>query len=168
MPRRRLFALLASAGMLAALAATPEAVGAAGGGDSASGNVNFVSSQVDFSAKSTNTGTNASGRIRYTNTSTDPNLVYTADVVCLEVTGATATTPASAVVVGRITSQPAGQTAESIIVNATDWGKFAQQPDGLFAFPSSAPAPPQDTCPAPFGFVNLVADGRVTIENTLP
>jgi hypothetical protein len=168
MPRRRLFALLASAGMLAALAATPVAVGAAGGGDSASGNFTYFNSDVDFSARASNVDTNARGRIRVTITSSDPNDVYAADVTCMRVIGATATTPATALVSGSITSQPAGQPYMSLLVQVQDSGKFSQVPDSGFVSFFTTPSPTDGLCPAPFTFNNPLAEGSVTIDNTLP
>jgi hypothetical protein len=165
---RRLFALIASAGMLAALAATPAAVGAAGGGDSASGNFSDGFYQTDFSARASNIDTDARGRIRVTYTTADPNQVYTAEVTCMKVVGATATTPASAVVSGRIVSQPAGSSVMGLQVHVKDSGKFSQVPDsGLVQF-LFTPSPDDGLCPVPFTFNNPLADGTVTIDNTLP
>jgi len=168
MPRRRLFSLLAAVGMLGALAATPVAVGAAGGGDSASGNFTYGNEQVDFSARASNVDTDARGRIRITNTSADPNDVYTAEVTCLRVIGATAGTPATAVAVGRIIDQPPGSPYLSILVQVQDSGKFSQVPDSGFAFFQFVPSPPDTACPVPFTFNNPLAEGTVTIDNTLP
>jgi hypothetical protein len=168
MPRRRLFSLLAAVGMLGALAATPVAVGAAGGGDSASGNFTNSNLQVDFSARASNVDTDARGRIRVTNTATDPNDVYTADVTCIRVVGATGTTPATAVVSGRIVDQPPGSPYMSLLVQVQDSGKFSQVPDSGFVFFQGTPSPPDGACPVPFMFNNPLAEGTVTIDNTLP
>jgi hypothetical protein len=168
MPRRRLFSLLAAAGMLGALAATPVAVGAAGGGDSASGNFMYGFYKVDFSARASNVDTDARGRIRLTDASRDPNAVYTAEVTCLRVIGATSATPATAVVVGRIIDQPPGSPWMSIYVQVQDSGKFSAVPDSGIGFPETTLSPPDGTCPAPFDFVNPLAEGTVTIDNTLP
>jgi hypothetical protein len=168
MPRRRLFSLLAAAGMLATLAATPVAVGAAGGGDSASGNFTYFGEQVDFSARASNVDTDARGRIRLTVTNADPNAVYTADVTCLRVVGAIAGPPATAVAIGRIVDQPAGSPWLSIYVQVQDSGKFSQVPDSGFAFFQTTPSPPDGTCPVPFTGNNPLAEGTVTIDNTLP
>jgi hypothetical protein len=168
MPRRRLFSLLAAAGMLGALAATPVAVGAAGGGDSASGNFAYFGYQVDFSARASNVDTDARGKIRVTYTAADPNDVYTAEVTCIRVVGATATTPATAVVSGRIVDQPAGSGVTSLLVQVQDSGKFSAVPDSGLVFFQGTPSPPDGACPVPFTFNNPLAEGTVTIDNTLP
>jgi hypothetical protein len=167
-PSSRHLSLLATTSLLLALTLSPGVAGAASNTDSASGNVNFASQQIDFSARSTNVNTDASGRIRLTFTAFDPNQVYVAEVTCMRVVGATETTAATVVISGRITQQPPGGTAQSIIVNASDSGKFSNVADGAFAFTSSTPSPPDSMCPAPIGFVNTVADGEVVIKNALP
>src|ERR1700741_4722882 len=116
LPRRRSIALLASAALVAALFLIPTTAGAAGGGDSAIGHGVQFSTTVDFSARGSNVSTDARGKIRVTFTNSDPNAVYTAEVTCMNVVGATATTPAAAVVSGRITSQPPGSGVVSIQV----------------------------------------------------
>ena len=168
LPRRRLLALLTSAALVAALFLMPASAGAAGGGDSASGHGVQFGTTTDFSARSSNVNTDARGKIRVTFTNNDPNDVYTAEVTCMRVVGATATTPATAVVSGRITSQPPGSNIVSILVHSADSGKFSNVPDSMIVQFSTAPSPPDGTCPVPFTFVNPLAEGEVTIDNTLP
>ena len=167
LPRSRLKLLIALGALLAILGA-PASAGAAGGGDSASGRASQFGDQWDFSARSSNTNTDARGRIRITATTSDPNDVYTAEVTCMRVVGATATTPATVVVSGRIVDQPPGSFALSIQVHATDSGKFSNVPDTGNAFLSGSPSPPDGTCPAPFAFLSPIVEGSVTISNTLP
>ena len=166
--RSRAPILLTIGALVAALAAPVAAASAAGGGDSASGQGTQFGTTFDFSGRSSNVNTDARGRIRLTNTSSDPNDVYTAEVTCMRVVGATATTPAMAVLIGRIVDQPAGSGALSIQVHAADHGKFSNVPDAANVFLSGTPAPPDGSCPAPFQFISPLADGTNTINNTLP
>jgi hypothetical protein len=67
----------------------------------------------------------------------------------------------------KLTKVPPGSPLQSMIIFATDGGKFSGAPDtATFGF-STAPPPPDGACPTPFaGFP--VADGEVVIHNTLP
>ena len=168
LPIPRLFALLTSAALVAALFLIPATAGAAGGGDSASGHSTEFGTITDFSARSSNVNTDARGRIRVTFANSDPNDVYTAEVTCMKVVGATATMPARVVVSGRIVSQPPGSSVVSIQVHASDSGKFSNVPDSMDVFFFGTPSPPDGTCPVPFTFVSPLADGEVVIQNTLP
>ena len=152
------------------LGLVPSVAVGAGTGDSASGHVtDRFNQQYDFSAKSSAAGTGASGYGKVTFISSDPNQVYSGDVTCLRVVGATTTTPATAIMGVRVTNAPIGSTIESLIIQATDSGKFAGAPDTIFAQFLSTPAPPDGACPVPFMFLgNPVIKGDVVIDNTLP
>ena len=167
LPRSRLSIVFVLAALVAAFG-TPAVAGAAGGGDSASGHGAQFGATFDFSGRSTNVNTDARGKIRLTDTTADPNDVYTAEVTCMRVVAATATTPATAVLIGRIVDQPPGSFALSIEVHAADHGKFSNVPDAVSVFLSGTPAPPDGACPAPFPFISPLAEGEVTISNTLP
>ena len=168
-PRRSPRLVLLTTGViLVALAVAPAAVSAGNNTDSASGRGTFFGTDFDFSARSTNVNTDARGRIRLTDTGSDPNRVFTAEVTCMRVVGATATTPAAVVLSGRITDQPAGSAALSLIVHATDSGKFSNAPDTISVFASSTPSPPDGACPPPATFLSPLADGEVVIKNSLP
>jgi len=135
--------------------------------DSAKGRVNQFGVIWDFSATSTATGFNASGSVRITVQNADPNQVYTGQVTCLRVVGATATTPATAFIGGVITTAPPGSFASSFVITASDSGKFANAPDTFNGFVTSSPPPPDGGCPTS-GFGSPVADGEVIINNALP
>jgi len=168
-PRRSRFSVfLAAATVALALAMSPAVVGAGPNTDTASGSGTVFSDQVDFSARSTNVNTDARGRIRVTDTGLDPNQTWTAEVTCMRVIGATATTPATVVVSGRIVDSPPGSFVQSIQVQATDAGKFANAPDSMFYQFFGTPSPPDGTCPMPITFTSPLADGEVTISNALP
>jgi hypothetical protein len=139
------------------------------GTDSASGKVNGHVDifNVTFSARSTNVGTDVRGHIRATRTDLDPNQVFVGEVTCLMVTGATLTgTPASAAIFARITDQPPGSAFLSIAVLVTDSGKFSNAPDLFGLALLASPSPPEGSCGGAGG--SPVADGEVTIHNTLP
>ena len=140
---------------------------AAPGGDSARGRVDTGSLTVVFRAASSATGFNASGDFRLTNRGTDPDQVYTGEVTCLRVIAATATTPATAVIGGVITSAPAGASVSSFLITASDPGKFSTSPDTFGFFLSSAPPPPDGGCATP-SFMSPVSDGEIIIENAIP
>jgi hypothetical protein len=152
------------------LGLVPSVAIAADGGDSASGHVtDQFNGQYDFSAKSSAVGTDASGYGKITFIGSDPNAVYSGDVTCLRVIGATLTTPATAVIGVRLTNEPVGAPYQSVIINATDTGKFSNVPDTLFAQFFLTPAPLDGACPAPAAFAGfLVIKGDITIDNTLP
>jgi hypothetical protein len=166
--RKRIRFALFAAGICAAISLAPATAGAAGGGDSASGNVSQFGQTTVFSGRSSNVNTDARGRIRVTFTNSDPNAVYTAEVTCMRVIGATATTFAMAVLSGRIVDQPPGSSILSLQVHATDSGKMSNAPDGLFVLFSGAPSPTDGLCPDPLPFSNPVAEGQITIDNALP
>jgi len=152
-----------------ALLAWPAVVSADHGTDSVRGNVRlFGQIEVNVSARSSQAGSDASGRVTFTNTITDPNQTWRGDVTCLRIVGATATTAATFYTVARVTDAPPGDFAQSIHVFGTDAGKFAQAPDTLAAFTSSLPAPPDGACPVPTFSGSPVSDGEVTIHNSLP
>ena len=159
---------LISFGAVLLIALGAQATLAAPNQDSAKGRVNYFGQMWDFNANSTATGFNADGTVKITTTNTDPNQTFWGEVTCLRVVGATATTPATAVVAGVITKAPPGSFASSFVINASDSGKFASAPDGFTGFLSSAPPPPDGNCPAPSTFVSPVTDGEVIIHNTLP
>ena len=167
MPKSRLSMALLLGALVAAFV-TPATAGAAGGGDSASGHGSQFGMTFDFSGRSSNVNTDARGRIRVTMTNQDPNDVYTAEVTCMRVVGATATTPASAVLIGRIVDQPPGQGVVSLVIHAADSGKVSNVPDSAIVGFSGAPAPPDGACPPPVQFISPLAEGEVTINNTLP
>ena len=171
MNTRRVSLALTAATLLAALALLPSIAAADHGTDSARGNVNalFGAYALDFSARSTGAGADASGRASLTLTNTDPNQKYSGEVTCLEVIGGTATTPATAVISVRLTDVPAGSTAQSMIIAATDSGKFSGGPDMAGFTLSAAPSLPDGACnPAFLPFQQPIADGEVVIHNTLP
>ena len=168
MQRRKAFLALGVA-MLGALALLPGVAAGDHGTDSARGNVNTSSYSLDFSAKSAGSGADASGRASLTITSSDPNAKYSGEVTCLEVTGATATAPATAVISVKLTNVPAGAPYQSMIIAATDSGKFSGGPDLAGWNLSVAPSLPDGACnPAFLPFQQPVADGEVVIHNTLP
>jgi hypothetical protein len=144
----------------------PSAV-AAPATDSASGHITIFGFKLDFSARSASNGVGATGSARVTLTISDPNQVYSGEVTCLRVVGATATTPALAVVGVKLTRVPPGATDQSLIINASDSGKFGQAPDTATTLFSSTPPPPDGFCPAPVPG-QPVADGEIVIQNTLP
>ena len=168
---RRKTSLALAAAIFGALVLLPGIAAGDHGTDSARGRVNNLSGayNLDFSARSTGAGADASGRASLTITTSDPNQKYSGDVTCLEVTGATATVPATAVMSVRLTSVPPGSPYQSIIIAATDSGKFSGGADlAGFTF-STAPSLPDGACnPAFLPFQQPVADGEVVIHNTLP
>jgi hypothetical protein len=164
---RRRFAVLACALALVGLGLLPTAATAAPGGDSARGHVDTATYTLDFSARSTQTGLNASGNVRITLTSLDPNQVYAGDVTCLRVVGATATTPALAYIGAKVTQAPPGSPFSVILVDASDSGKFSGAPDTALPTFATGTPPPDGACPAPTP-ATPVADGEVVIYNTLP
>ena len=129
--------------------------------------MNQATFTVVFDAQSNATGFDASGRVRFTNRSTDPNQVFSGEVTCLRVIAATATTPLTAVIGGVITDAPPGSPVASFIITATDQGKFATAADTFGFSLSTAPPPPDGGCSLP-SFTSPVADGNVIIENALP
>jgi hypothetical protein len=165
--RRGLTSLAVAA---AILGLGPSAALAAPGGDSASGHVTDLNdNQWDFSARSSGNGTDASGYGKVTFVFSDPNDVYSGDVTCLRVIGATLTTPATAVIGVRVTNAPIGSTIQSMVINATDSGKFSGAPDTIIGQFSTTPSPPDGACPAPLPFAGSpVIKGDITITNTLP
>jgi hypothetical protein len=152
------------------LGLTPTVALADPGGDSASGHVTDLYNQsYDFSAKSSAAGTGASGYGKVTLVYSDPDQVYSGDVTCLRVIGATLTTPATAVIGVRVTNAPIGSTTQSLLIQATDSGKFAAAPDTIFSQSYATPAPPDGACPAAVPFAGYpVIKGDITINNTLP
>ena len=151
-----------------ALLAWPAAASADHGTDSVRGNASFAVIDVSVSARSSQAGTDASGRITLTRTDRDPNQTWRGEVTCLRVIGATATTPATFYAIARVTDAPPGDPSMSIHAFGTDAGKFAQAPDTLTGFTSTTPAPPDGACPSPTFAASPVADGEVTIHNSLP
>ena len=138
------------------------------GQDSASGHVrNVFSQELDFSAKATQTGINASGRARLTLTNSDPNQVFSGEVTCLRVTGPTATAPAMASIGVRVTNPPAGSSVQSMIIFTSDGGKFSGAVDTASVTTSTLPPPPDGGCPTPAAGVTVI-EGDVTIHNTFP
>ena len=152
----------------AVLSVLPAVAGAAPGGDSTSGNVTFSGLRIDWRATSTATGFNARGYGRLTQTNADPNQTFAGDVTCLRVVGATATTPAMASIGVLLTQTPPGSFASSMIIHASDSGKFSSVPDTATTLTSFGAPPPADgACPAPF-LGAPVSTGEVVINNALP
>lgn len=164
---RRRFASFTAALAVAGLVLLPSAALADRGPDTARGNVHTISQRLHFSARSTQTGLDASGHARLTLTGFDPDLVFAGEVTCLRVVGATATTPVLASIGVRITQQPPGLPFQSIVINASDSGRFSGAPDTASSFLSFAPPPSDGACPAPV-VTTPVADGWMRIHNTLP
>jgi hypothetical protein len=100
-------------------------------------------------------------------TNGDPNNVISGEVTCLRVVGGTGTTPALAKIGVKVTQAPPGDPTQSLIITASDWGKFSQAPDAANTVFSPAPPPPDGFCPTP-GFTAPVTSGEITIHNTLP
>jgi hypothetical protein len=138
------------------------------GTDSASGHVNNLAGfDIDFSARSSNVGTDARGRARFTLTSSDPNQSFTGEVTCLRVVGGTGSTPAMASIGGIVTDQSAGLTFSAFTLFVSDDGKFSQTVDTLGFIIYGFLPPLEDLCPPPSAGVP-VADGEITIHNTFP
>ena len=151
------------------------------GTDSASGHVNDAvgstqfstsfstfsdpaTADVDFSAKASFNGTNASGQARFTFANEDPNMVFTGDVTCLTVVNGFAGLS------GPITDARGGTTVaadgfvfqpRSFRIAAFDSGKFSNNSDGLTFVLSSEP--PTQTCPPGGG--SMVRDGEVVVHD---
>lgn len=150
----------------ALLALTPAVAVADHGTDSASGRgrvSNFA--DIDFSARSSSVGTNASGRASISFTNNDPDQTYSGEVTCLRVVGATTTTPAMATIGVLITKAPFGSTFQSFVLSVSDGGKFSGVPDTANWSFSSAPPPSDGLCPTPFGGVPV--DGEIKIHDSL-
>lgn len=152
--------------------------------DSAKGRITQVCSvscsQVDitFSAVSSAVGTAASGTFKQTLTDRDPNVVVSGDVTCLRVAGSTTGQGNLASIGGVITKggenvfvfDPNTFTfgpARGFIIQASDNGKFAAQPD-TFSFQYLLAPVPQDGCPAPTVGFSTVDGNDIVIENALP
>jgi hypothetical protein len=141
--------------------------GAAPGGDSTSGNVLVGTNRLDWNARSTATGFNARGNARFTVTASDPNQVYSGEVTCLRIVGATPTSPALASIGVLVTQAPPGSFVSSMIIFASDNGKSSPVPDTATVGLSSGPPPADGACPAPFAGAP-VSTGEVVINNELP
>ena len=130
----------------------------------------FLVLDVDLSARSTQSGVDASGRATFTDTTPDPDATWRGEVTCLRVVGGTASVPSSTFyAIARVTDAPPGDPAQSIHIFGTDSGKFSQAPDTLEAFPSPTLPNPDGTCPTSFPFGNRpLADGEVVVHNSLP
>ena len=149
-------------------AALPALAGAAPAGDSTSGNVTFSGSKLDWRARGTATGLNATGTARVIFTNTDPDQTYSGEVTCLRVVAATATTPATASVGVLLTDTPPGQGIfQSMVIFASDSGKFSPVPDTAASQITTAPPPPDGGCPTPFAG-SPVSQGEVVINNEIP
>jgi hypothetical protein len=162
---------LAAASAALAVALMPAGAFADPGGDSASGHATVLSGtlseqQFDFRARSSSVGTDARGQARFTVPATGG--VYSGEVTCLLVVGATSATPALASIGVKITNQPPGQPFLSFIIETSDSGKFSGAPDTAAAVFSTTPAPPDGACPVPLAGGDPVTEGEVTIHNTLP
>jgi hypothetical protein len=150
----------------ALLALTPSVAVADHGTDSASGRGRiFGNTEIDFSARSSSVGTNARGRASLSFTNSDPDQTYSGEVTCLNVVGATPTTPAMATIGVLVTKAPFGSTVQSLVLSVSDGGKFSGVPDTATYFMTSAPPPPDGACPAPFG--GFLFDGEITIHDSL-
>jgi hypothetical protein len=161
---------LATAAAITALVIAPTAAFADHGNDTASGRGStFVgSNEFSFSARSTAFGTGSHGRMRVAFTTSDPDQVYVADVTCLRVfLGVDPGAATTAVIGGRITSAPPGNTIQGLLFFVSDSGKFSQFPD-TWTVSFVTPAPVQDTCPTPTFFGSPLQDGEITLHNTLP
>jgi hypothetical protein len=138
----------------------PTAARANHGKDYAKGTVIQTGQKWDFSATSSFNGNNPQGQIRFTNTTSDPNFVVTAEVTCLGVLNNVAE------IVGEVTRAhgPGFTTVTFVVINATDSGKFGTGPDLFNASFGVGPTPA--TCPAGPGF-SPVTDGEIVIHDSL-
>ena len=130
--------------------------------DSARGNGQSGSVDINFSARSNFNGTGAQGSVRFTLANFDPDIVVEGDVTCLQVVGDIAT------IAGIVTNvrHPQGfGFGPGFLIQATDSGKFANTPD-LLSFQLFGPIPNPSACPAaapgtqPF-------DGEIVIQDTV-
>lgn len=151
-------ALLVAA--VVSLALAPTAARANHGKDYAKGTVVQAGSRWEFSATSSFNGNNPQGQIRFTNTTSDPNFVVTAEVTCLSVVNG------SAGIVGEITRAhgPGSTPATWVNINATDSGKFGTTPDLFSGFFGIGSTP--TTC-APTGVGSPVSDGEIVVHDSL-
>jgi hypothetical protein len=179
----RLFATVTIA-LLVTVAASADTASAAPGRDSARGRINLIAfttvsqQNVDFSADSSATGTDASGTFKETFANSDPNFVVSGEVTCLRVVSGS-DAPGNVASIGGVVTKggerigafdPDTNTfgpAQGFIILTSDSGKFAPQPDTFQRTYTVAPVPP-DGCPAPTPGLFRVADGEVIIQNALP
>lgn len=172
--------------LLVTVVASADTASAAPTRDSARGRITKVTSAVgtaanvnyDFSADSSNLGTDVSGTYKETRQSADPNIVIIGEVTCLRVAGGTSTAPATASIGGVITKggefqivfDPTTFTfgpARGFIIQTSDDGKFSTTADTFQVMYTIAPVPPEG-CPTPTTGFNAVAEGDVIIHNALP
>lgn len=130
------------------------------GTDYARGTVDRGFDEWRFSASSNFNGTDPRGHVRVIFENQDPNLVITGEVTCLLVVGNTAS------IIAEVTDVRGGvfPSARSLIVSATDSGKFSNLPDTFQGFVSSQPA--TNVCPPPSPFQSPVLDGEVVIHDS--
>lgn len=122
----------------------------------------FNAQSWDVSARSNFNGTEPSGSWRLTATSSDPNLIVSGEVTCMNVVQNVAT------VGGIVTSVKGGSTFfNAVLFFLEDSGKFGTAPD-LFANQFFALPPGEmPNCATTAMFLEPVIDGEVIVQDAL-
>ena len=135
---RRRLPILGTATAVTLLAFPGVATAARSGNDYASGDVFEGGAHWRFSATSNFNGTQPSGFVRLTLANNDPNTVVTGSVTCLRVVGNTAWIIAEVTDIRGTGVNPA--FTNSMLINATDSGKFGTSPDTFGGVLTPTPA----------------------------
>ena len=148
----------------AALFATASAV-AASGSDVAKGHgTTFFGDPFDFSATASFSDVGARGSVRLDTAPGATEYTFYGNVTCLRVVGNLAVIGASVTNI----SPPVAAfgTVRSVLLWASDGGKFGSTPDTMTWVSSSSPAPPDGACPGPLA-APPISSGDIVISDAI-